>query len=261
MKRKQFDWLGWPTNREARHRSYAHKIRDGAAFAEVAAMLARQGYEYRDILLNFPDQGDAVDGGPYAGLIVMVTRPPLSAEEARKRVQRSNSRLETEIIDAVKPFFEKCSRDMVMLHDRVATRFGSQECRTRAEICFHQNSDWAWYKRLRGMTKDINYRDPAQERRTAAYLIYVPRIANRDSALLVVFGMGGNDTLLWCRILRDRYLAKVAEILGSHSPRFLMAELTSLSEGEPLGKFQTIGNIASTWQSDIIADCVLEDWP
>jgi hypothetical protein len=258
MKRKQFDWLGWPTKSETNHRIHAHKIRDGAACLEVAAMLVKQGYEYRDTLLNFPDHGEAPDGGRYAPLIVMVTRPPLTTtDEPKKKVQRSNSQLETEIIAAVRPFFEKCTRNQVILHNRVAAKFGSSENRTRVQIDFRQNSDWAWYKRLRGMTKDINYKDTEQERRTAGYLIFVPRIAKRESALLAVFGMGGNDTLVWCRILRDRYRAEIKKILNSDKPRFLMVELTSPSEVEPLGKFQTIGNIASRWRSDIIVDCAL----
>lgn len=254
MSPRTFDWFGWPSTPEANHRIYPHKLRDGAAFSEILAMLTREGYVYRDVLLNFRDGDDEPVAGSCANLIVMVTRPTLS-EDAKKPIQRSHSRQENEIIKAIEPYFEACSRDLVMLHDCVARRIGPPT-RDRAEIVFHQYSDWAWYKRLRGMTKDINIQDPAQ-RRTAAYLVYVPRITSSGPALLVAFGMGGNDTLLWSRILRDQYSDQVREILRSDRARFLMAELTPREgdPGEPLCKFQTLSDIARRWEVRIVVDC------
>ena len=283
-KPKPFDWFGWPSTPESNRRVYPHKLRDGAALAEVSALLVQLGYSHRDTWLNFPDRtGEAAGSSgllPSDGLIVLVTRTPVR-DEAKKILNCSNSRLENAIIGVARSCFETCSRDYVQLKDSVARRIQLPEHRNRSEIVFYQNHDWAWYKRLRGMRKDIILNSDPAHRKTAAYLIYVPRVQSRDLALLVAFGMGGNDTLLWARLLRERYCGRVGEVLSSGEGRFLMAELSPRQEafqesgvgefspdtekrkrsGQSPWAFQRTSDISRLWDSHLIVDCDLESSP
>lgn len=283
MKPKPFDWFAWPSSPESNHRVYPHKLRDGAALTEVAALLVQNGYRYRDTWINFPDRASAgarPSDLPSDGLIALVTRTPVK-DEAKKLLNRSHNRLENAIIDVAESCFEICSRDYVELQEPVARHIELPEYRNRSEIVFYQNHDWAWYKRLRGMRKDILLNGDPDQRRTAAYLIYAPRVQGHDLALLVAFGMGGNDTLLWSRLLRERHSTRVGEILSSGEGRFLMAELSPRPEAfQEFGvgelspdaeerrrleqspwDFQRISDISRLWDSKLIVDCGLECSP
>ena len=248
-----------------------HKLRDGVALAEMTSTLSKCGYEHGDILLNFPDSNSA---GPrsYADLIVMTTRPPLDDkdQDIRRPISRSYNRLEVEIVGAgeradgkesemtglLRPFFEVCSRSHVQLPQRLARRLPKAKANRRDIQFYVQSHHWAWYHAL-------SYRPiPKDDRRTAAYLIYVPsmpRVAEGRS-LFVTFGMGGNDTLLWCRLLRKhRELhGLVSRILVAGKPWFVMAELVpkkEFPEDNDLWVFQDFGKIAEAWDVEIVLDC------
>ncbi len=83
------------------------KIRDGAAFSELSAPLAKLGYEYGNILFNSPfDPKKDKKLGPEHfkfikpnDLIVLTTRPPLDDEAHgdKKYLARSFTHLEDQV--------------------------------------------------------------------------------------------------------------------------------------------------------------------
>ena len=251
MATAQFDWLGWLSTPEKNHRLYLHKIRDGAAFAEILALLSKGGYDYRELQLNVARGSRRRPIQRSADLLVMVTRPPLD-EDVKKPIQRSNSQLENAVMSVIRPYFEKCSRNHIMLQSCTA-RLLKHDFSDHAEIVFQQYADWAWYKRLRGMAKDLDDSNP----RTAAFLVFIPKRSPSLPALLAIFGMGGNDTLLWARLLRERYFDNVLEILRSETAHFLMAELSpgnNKEAMEPISQCEALDDIARSWKVTIIAN-------
>ncbi|MGC3969519.1 MAG: hypothetical protein QM775_19820 [Pirellulales bacterium] len=252
MSIRKFDWFSWLSATKRNHRQCPHKIRDGAAFAEILALLYQGGYEYRELQLNVADCDKSCLIKGNVDLLVMVTRPPLD-EGGRKLIQRSKSNLETKIIEAIRPFFEICSRDQVML-DTCTKRLLNDEFRDHALITFYKYGDWSWYRQLLGMSKDL---DDQTKPRTAAYLAFVPEGAAGLPPLLVIFGMGGNDTLLWARLLRERYSKRVLEIVRSGKAHFLMAELSprlNINSVEPVSRYNALGDISQPWEVTVIAD-------
>lgn len=154
-------------------------------------------------------------------LLVVTTRPPLDDEVggAKKRVLRSHTSLENQVVATLRAYFEVCSRDNVKL-SRNLSEMLSEAFANRAHIIYRQNRGAA-YKYLRRSEEDA-WQEPGNPPRTALYLVHTPPIWPNGPQCLVVFGMGGPETLVWTYLLRIKYWRALQ--LGS--PRFVMGEMT-----------------------------------
>ncbi len=130
------------------------KIRDGAAFSEVTAPLARLGYEYGHMIYNAPfNPGTDTELGAEhyqfikpSHLIVLTTRPPLddATHGDKKLVQPSHTHLEKQVFAECRKYFAVSSRSHVQLTPAAGANF------EKAELVFHQhkNARLKYYKRL-----------------------------------------------------------------------------------------------------------------
>jgi len=197
------------------------KIRDGAAFGEIAAPLAKLGYEYGQILYNPPynskkpsDQGR----GPFNfikadELIVLTTRPPLddSQHGDKKLVRASRTHLEKQVFAECRKYLEVCARSHVQLTPDVAGNF------KKAELVFHQHKN----ARLKNYRKLGAFRPTAVPKKSnisIGFFLRTKSIPEYGCGLLASFGMSGWETLIWNRIVRTRH----SEWVGRHA--FIMAE-------------------------------------
>ena len=130
------------------------KIRDGAAFSEITAPLAKLGYEYGEILWNPPFRRrkyKKVGKEHYQfikpeDLIVLTTRPPLDDPKHgdKKLVLHSGTHLEKQIFAECRKYLGVCARSHVELTQAVGANF------EKAELVFHQHKSarLKYFKRL-----------------------------------------------------------------------------------------------------------------
>ena len=217
--------------RTLRRQQDIHLIRDGAAFPELAAVLASIGYSYGGLLLNFPSR-KSLGTRPVdiptltpADLLVLTTKPPISdeKEEDRRKVARSHTSLEERVLAALDPFFEICSRAHVKLSRTLSARL-PRRLANRANILFatYSNACCKVYQSYAGAQWDA----PDNPNITITYLAYTPRVWPDGPALLLSFGMGGIETLMWNLLLRTQHSSLLEEIVACGQRRFLMGEMT-----------------------------------
>ena len=109
------------------------KIRDGAAFSELSAPLAKLGYEYGNILFNSPfnPKKDKKLGPEHFkfikpnDLIVLTTRPPLDDRKHgdKKHLDESYTHLEEQVFAEFRKFLAICARSHVQLAPAVGAKF------------------------------------------------------------------------------------------------------------------------------------------
>jgi hypothetical protein len=184
------------------------KIRDGAAFSEVTAPLARLGYEYGHMIYNPPfNSGTDIGLGTEhyrfikpGHLIVLTTRPPLddATHGDKKLLQPSGTHLEKQVFAECRKYFAVSSRSHVQLTPAAGANF------EKAELVFHQHKSarLKYYKRLdefRGkcVSKKANV--------SLGFLLRTKAIPEYGCGLLASFGMGSRETLIWNRIVRTRF--------------------------------------------------------
>ena len=198
------------------------KIRDGAAFSEVTAPLAKLGYEYGQMIYNPPFQS-GMRGGLGAEnyrfikpthVIVLTTRPPLDdvTHGDKKLVQPSRSHLEKQVFAECRKYFAVSSRSHVQLTPAAGANF------EKAELVFHQHKSarLKYYKRLdefrgRCVSKKANV--------SLGFFLCTKAIPEYGCGLLTSFGMGSRETLIWNRIVRTRFPEWV------NRPAFIVAEM------------------------------------
>jgi hypothetical protein len=221
-------------------RSELAKNRDAAAFTEMMAALSARGGRFESMIFNY---AQACGEGENAAamndefrflrqddLLVMVTRPPLHDEVVghRKYVPRSGTALERRIFDAVEDYLHTCSRAHLRLQEHLVTAWekvcghtpATGRRSTLADFKFCQNCD----ARLRSWnTLDHGSRarrvDHGREYRSLGCFLHVPRIEEFGCRLIVSFGMGSLENLIWSRIVRTRFDRWLDE------PVFALAEM------------------------------------
>jgi hypothetical protein len=238
-----------------------HALRDGDAFAEIAAVLLKDGYDYDGLLFNFssPDPDVSSPDLGASDLVVLTTRPPHRHNEriARKdTVIASGEKLEQSLLDAVDRHFRTHSRTLVKLRREMAEKLIKRD---RGEIEFgqyrrtrlnesHKESHSARYDRYRDpYSESQTWIKPTSETLTAAFLLCT-NLWDGGPLFLNAFGMDGPTTLIWCYLLRTRF----PEFLKPH--RFVMAEMTT----EPFPpKPQSLG-FAKQWKVEILLNQQLQ---
>jgi hypothetical protein len=237
-----FAFLIPPHDRSRRSRPF--QIRDGAAMLEVISALARSGYEYAGLLLNYPPRPDEdvgtvlkipVSAGP-GDLILTTTRPPVHPQQEnneKKRVDLAQTDLEDLVIRAWNPYFKLLIRPEMELAYEVQDDLlpGYED---RRHIAFYQ---------LEGSRyQDLGTRRYVGRPSTAAFLLRIRELWPGGPGYLGVYGMDGTTTLVWAYLLRTRHRALLEE------PGFAMAELTM---GEIPSRTGDLGFVQG-WQAKII---------
>ena len=209
---------GGHTDRELR----PFQLRDGEAGRLMSGAVEKYGYTCAGSIINYPSPGPdliPVDVSRLRGndLILLTTRPPMDNIGDRKAVQRSYTTLEDDLFNlALRKYFQRCTRSEVLLTDEVAKDLAGD--RRRQSCQFRQNGGADYYAYGSPATNEWRHfaRDP--QPLTAAFLIYEEHVWPGGPALLVAFGMGGNETL-WSHLLAKQ----LSHLLFTTS--FAMAEL------------------------------------
>jgi hypothetical protein len=244
---------------QSRSEPLLHALRDGDAFAEIAAVLLKEGYDYNGLIFNFsaPDPEVKRPALGASDLVVLTTRPPHRhrIKINKKDYLASGEELERSILDAVDRHFAAHSRSLVTLSSEMAAKLKKPD---RGEIEFRQRhhtpdqqSHHAPYLRHRNpyikKQKQGKWRKPKKETLTAAFCLYTNLWAD-GPLFLNAFGMDGPTTLIWCYLLRTRFSA----LLKPH--RLVMAELTT----DPFPRKPQSLSFADKWRVEILLNQELQ---
>ena len=206
------------------------QVRDGAAFHELAAVLSQNGHQYGTLIHNYPFHaaGQAeFDFLKPDDILLVTTRPPLSdvRAENRRYVLESGSFLEKAIFEELRKYFSLLSRAEVCLSDHAAS-FLKEEDRDKADMEFYQHGSARIHRHRQG--HEFRYKElPGGSNITACYFLHLGRMKNCPCRLIVSFGMGGYENLIWNRLVRLRHP------LWLQKPVFVFAEIT-LPKKEPV---------------------------
>lgn len=247
-------------------------LRDGGGFAELMAAMTKMGAVMGDIWFNHKpreeDPAETFQRLSTKDIIVLPTRPPLHDKgegQPRRHLRPSSTALERAIHAPFHLLFRRCARNSVALADEPA-RLLDPEKKNRRTTTYYQYTrnglevTWAFYKTLEGRKPTAS-----RDRTTAVFLVYVPQIWKDGPALVSAFGMGANETLLWCHLLRTRMNHLLVEVLKSPSPRFVMRELTTSTTwtSEPLRApldLLTLSAAAAHWEVEPAIDWSPPGW-
>lgn len=215
-----------------------HKVRDGAAFAEIAGAIQALGYSYGGLRINLPtvieiprkrkdrsspseESSDWITLGEHDGdqnatdlrredLLVLPTRPPLDDHEGtpKKVIHRSCTRLEETVHSVLRRFFFRdCSRASISLTDPLVEKLPKSY--KKGPLTFRQFGVASL-----GKTDDTSL----------AFLSFNRTIRPGGPSLLTAFGMGGLETLVWTQWLRTHGSELLQDVLASKADaRFVMA--------------------------------------
>lgn len=247
-----FYWFGLPLMNP--DTASIHQQRDVESAIELTPELMRRGFDYGGPLMNFPEHSKLELDLPAkkGDLIVMTTRPPLDdnlSDSPHLVIRRTGSPLEWSILNFVRKYFVYCDRRQVTIGDEYARDF-KPGCDDRHHILYtahgahidHRHFNFARYK-VTMRFKDRKQRSwPADDSRTALYLLHVKEFAENGPDLLVSFGMTGSCGLAWAHILRTRY----PELLDGY--RFVVAEM----EIGTIAQTPVTLSFAEQWNIDII---------
>lgn len=197
------------------------KNRDAAAFVELMAALTLHGYTFESIIFNYA----LVDGIPVreefilirsGDLIVMVTRPPMhdTVRKIKKKFLRSGTRMEFRIFDVMSRYLSVCSRVHLRLGEEIVSAWERGRgllpgggLQTPADFKFGQNCDArlkSW-RTLDPKARARRFDQGPEDYRSIGCFLHVPRIEEFDCRLIVSFGMGSFENLVWNRIVRTRF--------------------------------------------------------
>jgi hypothetical protein len=236
------------------------QLRDGDAGWLMGKAIEEQGYTFEGPIINYPSPGPElipVDTSRLrpTDLLLLTTRPPMHdrAFGEKRYIQRSYTTLEDDLFTrALSRYLERCSRTSVVLTDEAAGI--SPEIARRQSCTFRQNAGATYYRYgspTTGGWRRFKKREP--QRLTAAYLVYQEHAWPGGPALLAAFGMGGQETLVWCyRLARD-----LSHLLFTTS--FVMAELRAPLLAEP----PIWMDFAKDWEIEIlgVAQCTPDRGP
>jgi hypothetical protein len=210
------------------------KTRDGAAFDELTFGLHELKYKYQGLIYNYPfDPNIGAPLGkdhftflePNRDILVLTTRPPLDDERHgdKKTVKRSHTDLEDAVVESLRRFFTVCARSHVQLTADTAKFLKAPAC-AKADMKFHQHKDARMFEYM-ALGEFRGIRVPEDEYRTMAFLVHLGAIERYGCELLAAFGMGGIETLIWNRFIRNN-LSKYSWL---KKPVFVVAELNLIN--------------------------------
>lgn len=214
---------------------FLHQIRDLAIFDELSSILYKKGYLYEDSFLNYPEMIDKESGlisFRKNDLMVLTTRPPYSDNHHRRKIYRTDHIYEKQILKQIgrNACFISLSRQVMFLRKRLALQL-KKEFEDRASITFYvyrnkaikstgyrQISEFGW-----GVERKWKkWKSKNNNQKSCAFLIFIKANGILPD-MLYVFGMGGEEGLIFSRILRNGLWDKLEIDLNGPS-RFVMVE-------------------------------------
>lgn len=233
--------------------------RDQFANQLIVEVLRQIGFALGDALVNNPppakwqDQPTQlahVDTSRFRpeDVVTTSTRWPVSDEEAggRKRVARAYTDLEQELLEVWSAYFSHLSRDQVRLHPDLH-RLLPPGFENRYDMAFREEEGACYYE-LRAHHERGHRPYKGDEKRTAAFLLHLPRLPKRSVGYVGMWSLDGTSTLVWAHLLWKRH----ADLLKE--PGFVMAELVA----SPIPERPTDYRWMLDWRAEILFRAPLE---
>lgn len=226
---------------------FLHQARDLGLFIYLTMMLKLE-YEFFDFFLNQPKmnaknrQSCDFNFEP-DDLLVLTTRPPLHPG-GRSSVYKSGHYIEQLIFEHVKKVFSSLSREVAYFNAYCAGRFKKgYENRATIEFYVNQNSKAtkAGYHNLAAYEEGVarkwkvwstraRYQPP-----TSCGFILTFQSTEKLPRTLIVFGMGGEEGLIFSRILRNGLWNELNIDLSEKGPsRAIMVEFEVKIPASPI---------------------------
>jgi hypothetical protein len=218
-----------------------HQVRDGTAFAELAAALYDRGgrlgttiHLYADDVKRKAREFPLIT--PH-DLLVLTTRPPISDREAdaararksvnadgkkqpllesKKMIPRNGGELEAAYLRALIPYFTRCNRKRIELNDHAADLLPEAHKHFRSLELATLGRDHV----IRHLPDTPAARGTGHRRYTVAFFFRFPDLPPFGCSIMMAFGMSGFTTLVWNRALRTRFANWI------DTRRFVMAKVT-----------------------------------
>jgi len=228
--------VGYPCPVRKQYDPALFQLRDSVAFSELIVPLHERGFRYQSPVCLYPfrgtEMGDVIrEAEHYQFLsendfLVMTTRPPLDDLQAndKKHITPSNCHLEKAIFASLRPYFESLCRSNVRLSETLVSSWaksqGTKVANTPAHFNFRQNLD-ARLSAVASLADEIPTKDnyPASRYDSIGFFVHLPAISEYGCRLIASFGMGGNETAVWNRIVSTRHIDWL------DSPRFVAARM------------------------------------
>lgn len=244
---------------------FLHQVRDLEIFIELSNILYKKGYVYEDSFLNYPNMIDKQAGLLSFGkndLMMLTTRPPLSDGTIHKRrIYRTGHIYEKQMLEQIQSCFMSLSRQVMFLNHGIAEQM-LDGFKDRSSIEFYVNQNKsnksAGYKAIsafngRGVERDWKiWREISKTQKSCAFIIFFKK-AGILPKMLHVFGIGGEEGLIFSRILRNGLWEKLAINFDGPS-RIIMVEF----EIQIPEKYPTNLNFVNDLKYDVILDMDLE---
>ena len=200
------------------------KDRDAMAFCELTALMPQMGYDYATTVHLYPDDERTLKEFPRFGpsdLLVLTTRPPLHDKVGiipphRKVIHGAKTELEAMLFKVMSQYLEYCTRKHVEL-----SQFGASCLKvTEPEKWKHvELYEYSGAEILKHFVGPEPVRPDEKHRSSIAFFLRANQISGINCDFIASFGMDGNGTLMWNRLIRTRYPEWLV------SPHFVMAEL------------------------------------
>jgi hypothetical protein len=224
--------------------------RDLLASSQILKALGLSGFSVGTELLDGAPAADTSDCS-HDDLIVTAGRLSVGGGPGspRGRMAPSDSDLMGEMLDLWCTWLPVFGRDRVILHPELS-RMLPPRYENRFDMSFSEEVG-ARYRRLRSYDDADHRALIGMERRTAAFLLRVPRLPRRDVGYLGVWSPDAISSLVWATLLRHVH----AELLCE--PGFVLAELVQA----PLPARPTDLRWALDWRAEILLRVPLASAP
>jgi len=171
------------------------------------------------------------------------------------QVQPGFTSLEQKIIRLCRRYFRVVARSRVRLGDEVAAHLPKKYA-NRADIRFKATSE-PWYTALTTANATTSVkRSRVPERRTAGYLLRLPAVPELNGAdLLVMFGLGGTQTLAFAKRLRSD-LSGLLDHDGLSMVEMIVPEPAESSDENVPESFRLFAS-ARQWEMRVLLEGVL----
>lgn len=233
------------------------RLRDGATFSEISAILKEEGYSNGTTIFNWPLEitkkpGKYVDTSflKKKDLIVLTTRPPIHDKDtqSRKQVKKSDTLLERVIFKNLEDFLEICDREHVRIAETCADKF-NKGFSDRAEILYKQYGGAAILDYKAYDDPRIFKKNPRNK--TMFYIINIPQIWNEGPGLFCFFGMRGLEAYFGAYLLRMKFWRSLN--FSFDKPRMVMLEITL---GDAPDFPDTLGFV-NDWKVEVVMNAAL----
>jgi len=200
------------------------KERDAIAFCELTACLPEMGFHYGTTIHLYPDDERKLSEFPAfrpGDLLVLSTRPPLHDQVGivpphRKIIRAAKTELEVLLFRELSKYFEYCTRKHVELTTYAASLLRVEEPHKWKHTELYE------YSGAKIMSHYVGP-EPVKPKpnrcSSIAFFLRINQVPKLNCDFIASFGMDGYGTLIWNRMIRNKFAHWLA------SPGFVMAEL------------------------------------